>query len=159
QTSQAGGAIRLAAPLLPRFHPPAETSDVTAAIPNIPLRNWRGQRHMSRAEMADRINASQAGIAERLASHEERIRRWDSGEVRWPSPPYRRALKHLTRLEPAQLGFIPRDQAATERAASNRIGAAEAFRSEAELFDTMDLDRMITVSDLGQGTIDTLQEA
>ena len=115
---------------------------------------------MSRAEMADRINASQAGRAERLACDEERIRRWESGEVRWPSPPYRRALKELTELEPAQLGFVPRDQPATERAASiSRIGAAEAFRSEAELFDTMDLDRMVTISDLGQGTIDTLQEA
>lgn len=40
-----------------------------------------------------------------------------------------------------------------------RRRAREAFRSEAELFDTMDLDRMVTVSDLGQGTTDTLQEA
>jgi hypothetical protein len=45
------------------------------------------------------------------------------------------------------------------RVASTRIEPAEAFRSEAELFDTMDLDRMVMVSDLGQGTIDTLQEA
>jgi hypothetical protein len=30
---------------------------VTGAIPNIPLRNWRTQRQLSRAEMADRINA------------------------------------------------------------------------------------------------------
>ena len=46
-----------------------------------------------------------------------------------------------------------------QRTAGTRIEPAEAFRSEAELFDTMDLDRMVTVSDLGQGTIDTLQEA
>ena len=65
---------------------------------------------MSRAEMADRINASQAGVAERLACDEERIRRWESGEVRWPSPPYRRAPKELTGLEPAHLGFVPRTQ-------------------------------------------------
>jgi hypothetical protein len=114
---------------------------------------------MSRAEMADRINASRAGIAERLACDEERIRRWESGEVRWPSPPDRRALKELTGLDPAQLGFLPRTQADTDKAAYRRIGAAEAFRSEAELFDTMDLDRMVTISDLGQGTVDTLQEA
>jgi transcriptional regulator with XRE-family HTH domain len=131
----------------------------TQPIPNIPLRNWRAQRHMSRAEMADRVNGSQAGITERLTCDEERIRRWESGEVRWPSPPYRRALKELTGLEPAQLGFIPRDQVAITEHVSNRIGAAEAFRSEAELFDTMDLDRMVTMSDLGQGTIETLQEA
>jgi tetratricopeptide (TPR) repeat protein len=109
--------------------------------------------------MADQINASQAGIAERLACDEERIRRWESGEVRWPSPPYRRALKELTGLDPAQLGFIPRTQADTDKTVNRRIEAAEAFRSEAELFDTMDLGRMVTVSDLGQGTIDTLQEA
>ena len=46
-----------------------------------------------------------------------------------------------------------------QRTAGTRIEPAEAFRSEAELFDTMDLDRMVTVSDLGQGTIDTLHEA
>ena len=86
---------------------------MTGAIPNITLRNWRAQQHLSRAELADQINASQAGIADRLACDEERIRRWESGEVRWPSPPYRRALKELTRLEPAQLGFVPRDQAVT----------------------------------------------
>jgi tetratricopeptide (TPR) repeat protein len=109
--------------------------------------------------MADRVNASQAGVAGRLACDEERIRRWESGEVRWPSPPYRRALKELTGLDPAQLGFVPRTQAGADQAANRRIGAAEAFRSEAELFDTMDLDRMVTCSDLGQGSTDTLQEA
>jgi len=82
----------------------------------------RGQ-HMSRAEMADRINASQAGVAERLACDEERIRRWESGEVRWPSPAYRRALKELTGLDPAQLGFVPRTQADTNNVAYTRIGA------------------------------------
>ncbi len=132
---------------------------MTSTVPNIALRNWRAQRHMSRAEMADRINASQTGTAERLPCDEERIRRWESGEVRWPSPPYRRALKELTGLEPAQLGFVPRDQAVPVLHGGGRIGAAEAFRTEAELFDTMDLDRMVTVSDLSQGTIDTLQEA
>ena len=110
---------------------------MTSAIPNIPLRNWRTQNCLSRSEMADRINASPSGIADRLACDEERIRRWESGEVRWPSPPYRRALKELTGLEPAQLGFTPRTAAAGDQPA--RIQAADAFRSEAELFDTLDL--------------------
>ena len=114
---------------------------MTGAIPNIPLRNWRTQRHLSRAEMADRINASRAGVAERLACDEERIRRWESGEVRWPSPPYRRALKELTALEPAQLGLTTGSRTAQPPA---RIGAADAFRSEAELVDTLDLARMVT---------------
>ena len=117
---------------------------MTGAIPNIPLRNWRAQHYLSRAEMADRINATRAGIDARLACDEERVRRWESGEVRWPSPPYRRALKELTGLEPAQLGFIPREQEAAARTASNRIEAADAFRSEAELVDTLDLPRMVT---------------
>ena len=52
---------------------------MTGAIPNIALWNWRAQQHLSRAEMADQINASQAGIADRLACDEERIRRWESG--------------------------------------------------------------------------------
>jgi hypothetical protein len=109
--------------------------------------------------MADRINAWHAGIADRLACDKARVCRWESGEVRWPSPPYRRALKEVTGRDPAQLGFIPREQAAAERQASSRIDAADAFRSEAELVDTLDLARMVTVSDLGAGTLDTLQEA
>ena len=129
---------------------------MTGAIPNIPLRNWRTQRHLSRAEMADRINATPSGVADRLPCDEERIRRWESGEVRWPSPPYRRALKELTGLEPAQLGFIGSGRTAEPPA---RIEAADAFRSEAELVDTLDLARMVTSSDLGQGTLDALQEA
>jgi transcriptional regulator with XRE-family HTH domain len=129
---------------------------VTGAIPNIQLRNWRTQRHLSRAEMADRINATPSGVADRLPCDEERIRRWESGEVRWPSPPYRRALKELTGLEPAQLGFIGSGRTAEPPA---RIEAADAFRSEAELVDTLDLARMVTSSDLGQGTLDALQEA
>ena len=127
-----------------------------SAVPNIPLRNWRGQQCLSRSELADRINASPTGVAERLLCDEERIRRWESGEVRWPSPVYRRALKDVTGLDPSQLGFIPNGQAA---APPTRIDPAEAFRSEAELVDTLDLARMVSVSDIGQGTLDTLQEA
>lgn len=129
-------------------------------VPNIPLRNWRAQQDMTRAELADRINASPAGVANRLACDEERIRRWETGEVRWPTPAYRRALKEVTRLEPARLGFIPRHRGdGGKQPAASRIEPADAFRSEAELFDTLDLARMVTLSDLGQGTIDTLQEA
>jgi transcriptional regulator with XRE-family HTH domain len=127
-----------------------------SAVPNIPLRNWRGQQCLSRAELADRINASPTGVARRLLCDEERIRRWESGEVRWPSPVYRRALKDVTGLDPSQLGFIPNGQAAAQ---PTRIDPAEAFRSEAELVDTLDLARMVSVSDIGQGTLDTLQEA
>ena len=123
---------------------------MTGAIRNRPPGTWRAQHYLSRAEMADRMNASRAGIDARLACDEERVRRWESGEVRWPSPPYRRALNELTGLEPAQLGFIPREQEPAAGTAISRIEAADAFRSEAELVDTLDLPRMVTVSDLGQ---------
>jgi len=128
-------------------------------VPNIALRNWRAQQHLSRAEMAARISTSSVARAEHLTCDEERIRRWETGEVRWPSPLYRRALKEVTGIEPVQLGFIPRDRVNGQQLPSERIEPAEAFRSEAELFDTMDLTRMITISDLGHSTIDTLQEA
>jgi len=128
-------------------------------VPNITLRNWRARHHLSRAELADKINRSQAGIADRLACDDERVRRWESGEVRWPSPAYRRALRQLTGLDPGQLGFLPHDQALTGQVVGRRIEAGEAIRSEAELFDTMDLAGMVTASDLGQSTLDTLQEA
>jgi hypothetical protein len=70
-------------------------------------------------------------VKNRLACDDERIRRWESGEVRWPSPAYRRALKEVTGLEPGQLGFVPHGQ---DRGLGTvaRIGAAEAFRAEAE---------------------------
>lgn len=55
---------------------------MTCAQPNITLRNWRAQHCLSRAEMADRINATSTGIDERLVCDEERLRRWESGEVR-----------------------------------------------------------------------------
>lgn len=57
--------------------------------PNIPLWNRCRQQCLSRAELADRINASPNGVTERLVCDEDRIRRRKSGEVRWPSPIYR----------------------------------------------------------------------
>jgi tetratricopeptide (TPR) repeat protein len=127
---------------------------VTKPVPNLQLRNWRAGHHLTREEMATRINATQAGIAERLACDDERIRRWETGEVRWPSPVYRRALKELTTLEPAELGFIPHDLHRQGQA-----GSLDTLRVEADFFDTMELARMVTVSDLGQGTAEVLQEA
>jgi transcriptional regulator with XRE-family HTH domain len=134
-------------------------SQAQAATPNIPLRNWRSQHHLSRAELADKVNRSQAGIAGRLVCDDERIRRWETGEVRWPSPAYRRALREVTGLEPGQLGFAPHDQDGSDHPAGARIEPADAFRSEAALYDAMDLAGMVTASDLGQGALDALQEA
>ncbi|MET9068833.1 XRE family transcriptional regulator [Streptosporangium sandarakinum] len=90
--------------------------------PNALLRAWRNTNRLTRVEMAERINTTATGIAERLACDEERIRRWETGEVRWPSTPYRLALTQLTGLSPDELGFIrsQRDEAvgAARRSAS-----------------------------------------
>ncbi|MEV0169028.1 hypothetical protein [Nonomuraea fuscirosea] len=76
-----------------------------AYIPNVRLRAWRNQEQLSRVQMADKINATPVGIAEKLTCDEERVRRWEAGEVRWPRTPYRLALTQLTGLEPEALGF------------------------------------------------------
>ncbi|GAA3077249.1 XRE family transcriptional regulator [Streptosporangium carneum] len=73
--------------------------------PNALLRAWRTANRLTRLEMAERINATPTGIAERLACDEERVRRWETGEVRWPSTFYRLALTQLAGLTPEQLGF------------------------------------------------------
>jgi transcriptional regulator with XRE-family HTH domain len=127
---------------------------VARAVPNLQLRSWRTGHHLTREEMATRINATQTGVAERLACDDERIRRWETGEVRWPSPVYRRALSELTGLEPAELGFVPHDSHG-----QGRPGTLDTLRAEAEFFDTMELARMVTVSDIGEGTAGALQEA
>ncbi|MFC0864563.1 helix-turn-helix domain-containing protein [Sphaerimonospora cavernae] len=62
------------------------------SVPNVQLRAWRNAQHLTRAELADRINQTPIGIKERLAVDEERIRRWESGEVSWPRAPFRLAL-------------------------------------------------------------------
>ncbi|MEV7008875.1 XRE family transcriptional regulator [Streptosporangium sp. NPDC051022] len=73
--------------------------------PNALLRAWRTTNRLTRLETAERINATSVGVAERLACDEERVRRWETGEVRWPSTFYRLALTQLTGLTPEQLGF------------------------------------------------------
>jgi hypothetical protein len=54
-------------------------------IPNIRLRSWRDERHMTRADLAHAINKSPSGLDSKLPCDEERIRRWEAGEVIWPS--------------------------------------------------------------------------
>jgi hypothetical protein len=51
---------------------------------------------MTRAEFADAINKSPTGQALNLYCEEERIRRWEAGEVLWPSSDYRKALQEVT---------------------------------------------------------------
>lgn len=126
-------------------------------IPNVRLRAWRNEQRLSRMEMAEKINATPAGIAERLACDEERIRRWETGEVRWPRTPYRLALSQLTGLEPEALGFSQNRR--THSLIEPHLTPVDALRAEAELYGTMELAQQLQASDVGSGTLEALAEA
>ncbi|MEU4227498.1 hypothetical protein AB0F17_24670 [Nonomuraea sp. NPDC026600] len=127
-------------------------------IPNVRLRAWRNENHLSRAEMADRINATPVGIAEHLLCDVERVRRWEAGEVKWPHTPYRLALTQLTGVQPEALGFTPNKQAGS-RLIEATVMPADALRAEADLYGTMQLAQQLQASDVGTGTLEALAEA
>ncbi|MEV4159809.1 hypothetical protein [Nonomuraea dietziae] len=127
-------------------------------IPNVRLRAWRNEHQLSRAEMADRINATPIGVAERLACDEERVRRWEAGEVRWPRSPYRLALTQLTGLQPVALGFSSSKQAGS-RLIETAVMPIDALKAEADLYGTMELAQQLQASDVGNGTLEALAEA
>ncbi|MFI6919967.1 hypothetical protein ACIBIZ_08435 [Nonomuraea spiralis] len=127
-------------------------------IPNVRLRAWRNEHRLTRADMADRINATPVGIAERLTCDEERVRRWEAGEVRWPRTPYRLALTQATGLEPEALGFFQGRQN-DSRLIEARVIPADALRAEADLYGTMELAQQLQASDVGAGTLEALAEA
>ncbi|MFF5210861.1 helix-turn-helix domain-containing protein [Streptosporangium sp. NPDC000396] len=79
--------------------------------PNIQLRAWRQNAGLSRGEMAKMLNLTASGIKYHLACDEERVRRWEAGEVSWPREPYRLALRELTHRDPEDLGFVPTKRA------------------------------------------------
>jgi transcriptional regulator with XRE-family HTH domain len=126
------------------------------SVPNVRLRAWRNERRLSRLEMADRINATPTGVSERLTCDEERIRRWEAGEVRWPRTPYRLALTQLTGLQPEELGFSPVRQSSLVTAT---LIPQDALRAEADLYGTMELAQQLQASDVGSGTLEALAEA
>ncbi|MCG5220317.1 helix-turn-helix domain-containing protein, partial [Streptosporangium sp. KLBMP 9127] len=93
-------------PLIPPLDPPPGGNPPMAdKIPNAQLQRWREQRNLSREKLAQMLNQSESGIAGRLACDEERIRRWEKGEVSWPRDPYPAALEEVTGLRPEALGF------------------------------------------------------
>ncbi|MEU7861037.1 XRE family transcriptional regulator [Nonomuraea sp. NPDC049141] len=81
------------------------------AVPNVQLRAWRQNAGLSRGEMAKMLNLTASGIKHRLSCDEERVRRWEVGEVSWPREPYRLALRELTHEDPENLGFVPTKRA------------------------------------------------
>lgn len=134
----------------------------TETTPNVQLIAWReaqGTSGWSRTEMAAALNATPTGIKHGLACDEERIRRWERGEVLWPHPPYRGALKDLTGKSAELLGFVRAGKQRERRLIATRPLPMDALRAEAELFDTMELARMADVSDIGPGTVEAVQEA
>ncbi|MCG5220318.1 helix-turn-helix domain-containing protein [Streptosporangium sp. KLBMP 9127] len=126
-------------------------------IPNIQFRAWRNEHHLSRAEVADRINTTPMGIAEKLVCDEERIRRWEVGEVNWPRTPYRLALAQLTGLSPEALGFSPKRRQSP--LIPVQVIPADALQAEAALYGTMELAQQLQASDVGSGTLEALSEA
>ncbi|MER5425466.1 hypothetical protein [Streptosporangium roseum] len=128
-------------------------------IPNVQLRAWRNEHQLTRADMADRINATPAGIAERLNCDEERIRRWEAGEVSWPHTSYRLALTQLTGLQPEALGFRQNRRGQRRLIEAIVIPPVDALRAEADLYGTMELAQQLQASDVGNGTLEALSEA
>ncbi|MFI6797178.1 hypothetical protein [Streptosporangium canum] len=128
-------------------------------IPNVQLRAWRNEHQLTRADMADRINATPAGIAERLNCDEERIRRWEAGEVSWPHTSYRLALTQLTGLQPDALGFRQNRRGQSRLIEATVMPPMDALRAEADLYGTMELAQQLQASDVGNGTLEALSEA
>ncbi|WP_433250868.1 hypothetical protein ACQPYK_04910 [Streptosporangium sp. CA-135522] len=128
-------------------------------IPNVQLRAWRNEHQLTRADMADRINATPAGIAERLNCDEERIRRWEAGEVSWPHTSYRLALTQLTGLQPEALGFRQNRRGQSRLIEATVMPPMDALRAEADLYGTMELAQQLQASDVGTGTLEALAEA
>lgn len=105
---------------------------MTKPTPNAKLRTWRQKAGLTRAEMAKMINLSASGIKHGLTCDEERIRRWEAGEVKWPHEPYRLAIQEATHHDPEDLGFIPtrRARIITEpRPSGEEVEEANAVRT------------------------------
>jgi tetratricopeptide (TPR) repeat protein len=115
---------------------------------------------MTRAEFADAINKTATGQALNLYCDEERIRRWEAGEVLWPSTEYRKALSEVTHLDPQDLGFLPRyAQERNQLVTAAPPVSVSALETEHEIFGTMELARLFDGGDVGTGTLDALEEA
>src|SRR5688572_27305238 len=127
-------------------------------IPNVQLTAWREAQGWTRAEMADELNRTHAGQTKGLVCDEERVRRWERGEVLWPHPPYRAALQELTARPAHELGFVPPSKQKERRLIVARTVPPDALKAEARLFDTFELSRMADASDIGPGAIEAIEE-
>jgi tetratricopeptide (TPR) repeat protein len=129
-------------------------------IPNVQLIAWREANYATRGVMAEALSRTPTAIREGLICDDERIRRWERGEVLWPHPPYREALRELTGRRAEEIGFIPpAKQKERRRLLADRTIPADAMKAESDLFDTMELARMTEISNIGPGTLETIEEA
>ncbi|RSN59573.1 hypothetical protein [Actinomadura sp. WAC 06369] len=125
------------------------------ATPNTQLTAWREANYPTRAEMTEALNRTPTALEHGLLCDEERLRRWERGEVRWPHPPYRKALQELTGRTAEQLGFIPpAKQKARSRScprpASAPTDAGAGPHDGEELANAADISRLtqwVTASD------------
>jgi tetratricopeptide (TPR) repeat protein len=131
---------------------------MTQKIPNIQLRAWRDSNHLTRVEMADALNRTDTGRQARLNCDEKRLARWETGEVLWPHAIYRRALQELTGRDAEGLGFVPPHRRGERPLLVGAVVPRDALQAEAEIFDTLELTRLAEISDIGTGTIESLNE-
>jgi transcriptional regulator with XRE-family HTH domain len=83
------------------------TPPATSPTPNLVLRAWRENHGLTRAQMADALNNTPTAVHHyiTLRCHPTLIAKWETGQIRWPSPRYRRALHDLTGHPASALGF------------------------------------------------------
>jgi hypothetical protein len=133
-------------------------------VPNVQLTAWREANYATRGEMAEALCRTPTAIGEGLICDDERIRRWERGEVLWPHPPYRKALQELTGRSAAELGFFPpAKQKERQRLLADRAIPVNSLRAEADLIDdevaALELSRRVAVSEIGPATLAALETA
>jgi hypothetical protein len=109
--------------------------------------------------MAGRLNGTRTAQQAGVFCDEKRIAKWESGEVLWPRPEYRRALQELTGRDVESLGFLPPHRDAERQILVGIPVQKDALTAEAEVFDTLELTRLAGMSDISAGTIEALYEA
>jgi tetratricopeptide (TPR) repeat protein len=78
-------------------------------VPNLVLRRIREEeRQESRSEFAEAMARVARKNREPVSPSERYVARLEDGDVRYPSPPYRRVLSELCQRPIAELGFVPR---------------------------------------------------
>ncbi|MFD8381828.1 transcriptional regulator [Streptomyces sp. NPDC059679] len=90
-----------------------------------------GFSHEDLAEEVNRVAADLFGRSGRCT--DRHVRRWVSGEVRWPWPAYLRPLTEIFGRTPQQMGFVPRGaSSALPQAARRSVPAPNARKERVE---------------------------